>query len=91
MNLVVAAYAAILFFILSPGVLLRLPPKGSKFVVVATHAVIFAIILGLTCKMVWKFSMRMGVEGMEGAEGTEPKKAATAAAATAPAPSFAEN
>lgn len=66
MNLVVAAYAAILFFLLSPGVLLRLPPKGSKFVVLATHAVIFAIILGLTGKIVWKFSMGMRLEGMDG-------------------------
>jgi hypothetical protein len=68
MNLVVAAYAAILFFLLSPGVLLRLPPKGSKFVVLATHAVIFAIILGLTGKMVWKFSMGIRLEGMDGME-----------------------
>jgi len=66
MNLIVAAYAAILFFLLSPGVLLRLPPKGSKFVVVATHAIIFAIVMGLTCKMVWKFSMGMRMEGMDG-------------------------
>lgn len=65
MNLIVAAYAAILFFILSPGILLRLPPKGSKFVVAATHAVVFAIVMGLTCKMVWKFSMGMGMEGFK--------------------------
>ena len=74
MNLVVAAYAAILFFLLSPGVLLRLPPKGSKFVVVATHAVIFAIVMGLTCKMVWKFSMNMRLEGMDGMEGEKKKE-----------------
>jgi hypothetical protein len=74
MNLIVAAYAAILFFLLSPGVLLRLPPKGSKFIVLATHAVIFAIILGLTCKMVWKFSMGIRLEGMDGMEEEEKKK-----------------
>lgn len=74
MNLVVAAYAAILFFLLSPGVLLRLPPKGSKFVVLATHAVIFAIILGLTGKMVWKFSMGMRLEGMDGMEEEKKKE-----------------
>lgn len=74
MNLIVAAYAAILFFLLSPGVLLRLPPKGSKFVVVATHAVIFAIVMGLTCKMVWKFSMGMRLEGMDGMEEEKKKE-----------------
>jgi hypothetical protein len=64
MNIVVTIYTAILFFLLSPGVLVRLPPKGSKMMVVAVHALIFALILGFTGKMVWKLSMRL--EGMEG-------------------------
>ena len=59
MNLTVVAYSAILFFILTPGVLVTLPPKSSKMMVAAVHAIIFAIVLGLTCKMVWKFSMRL--------------------------------
>lgn len=59
MNLIVVAYSAILFFILTPGILVTLPPKSSKMMVAAVHAIIFAIVLGLTCKMVWKFSMRL--------------------------------
>lgn len=34
---------AVLFFLLTPGVLLSLPPGGSKLVVAATHAVVFAV------------------------------------------------
>jgi hypothetical protein len=35
---------ALLFFVLTPGILLSLPPGGSKMVVAATHAVVFAIV-----------------------------------------------
>jgi len=35
---------ALLFYILTPGILLSLPPGGSKMVVAATHAVVFAIV-----------------------------------------------
>jgi hypothetical protein len=34
---------AVLFFLLTPGVLLSLPPGGSKLVVAATHAIVFAV------------------------------------------------
>jgi hypothetical protein len=37
-------YCAILFFVLTPGILLTLPKGGSKMVVAATHAVIFAAV-----------------------------------------------
>ena len=40
----VALYSAILFFILTPNVLLRLPPKGSTMMVAFVHAVVFGII-----------------------------------------------
>ena len=35
---------AVLFFLLTPGVVLSLPPGGSKLVVAATHAVVFALV-----------------------------------------------
>jgi len=54
MNWAVTIYSAILFFILTPNILVRLPPKSSKFVVAATHAVIFALVFHFTCKIVWK-------------------------------------
>jgi hypothetical protein len=33
---------ALLFFVLTPGILLRLPPGGSQMTVAATHALVFA-------------------------------------------------
>jgi len=40
----VALYSAILFFVLTPNVLLRLPPKGSTMMVAFVHAVVFGIV-----------------------------------------------
>ena len=62
MNLVVAIYCAALFFVLSPGVFLRLPQNGSKFMVAGVHAAVFGLILYFTQKMVWKMSV--GMEGL---------------------------
>ena len=72
MNLVVAIYSAILFFVLTPNVVLRLPSNGSKMVVAAVHAAIFGAVLYLTQKFVWKLSF--GMEGFEGDEEDEEKK-----------------
>jgi hypothetical protein len=56
MNFVVVLYAAVLFFILSPNVLLRLPKKGSVKVVAAVHAVIFGLVLFFSCRFIWQMS-----------------------------------
>ena len=66
MNFVCAIYAAILFFVLTPGILLSLPPKGSKMVVAATHAVVFAVVFYFTHKMVWRASMMLTMPTKEG-------------------------
>jgi hypothetical protein len=63
MNVVMFVYAFVLFFILTPGILLSLPPRGSKMMVAATHALVFSLIFVLTHKMLMKFSGKM--EGME--------------------------
>jgi hypothetical protein len=42
------AFVVVLFVALTPGVLLRLPPGGSKLVVALTHGVVFALVLYLT-------------------------------------------
>ena len=34
---------AVLFFVLVPGVLVSLPPGGSRYVVAAVHAVVFVL------------------------------------------------
>jgi hypothetical protein len=64
MNFVVALYAAILFFILSPNVLLRLPRKGSTKVVAAVHAVVFGLLLFFTGRFVSQLSMMMNMNMM---------------------------
>jgi hypothetical protein len=57
MNWFFTIYIAILFFILTPSVLLRLPPKGNKYTVALVHAIVFAIIFHFTFKFVWKRSV----------------------------------
>ncbi len=52
MSLAIAA----LFFVLTPGVLLSLPRGGSKFVVAATHAVVFALVFHFTQKTLMDLS-----------------------------------
>ena len=57
MNLVVSLYAALLFFILTPGVLLSLPPKASKLVVAGVHAVVFALVFSFTQGLIRKLNI----------------------------------
>jgi hypothetical protein len=47
-------YAAALFFVLTPGVVLSLPPGGSKLTVAGVHAVVFGVVWCLTNKLVWR-------------------------------------
>lgn len=47
-------YAAVLFYLLTPGVLVSLPPGGSRMTVNLTHAVVFAVVWCYTHKMVGK-------------------------------------
>lgn len=63
MNIVTFVYAFILFFVLTPGILLSLPPKGSKMVVALTHAFVFALVWHFTFKIV-KRSTKGLFEGM---------------------------
>jgi len=63
MSLLVILYSAVLFFILSPGILLRIPTNGDKFTVAGVHSVVFALLFGLTYKLVWKLGARLRLEG----------------------------
>lgn len=54
-----AIYAGLLFFVLTPGIVLTLPPKSKKMVVAGVHAVIFGIVFGLTHKFVHKLKHMM--------------------------------
>lgn len=45
-------FTAVLFFLLTPGILVTLPPKSSKYVVAIVHGIVFALIWCFTCKLV---------------------------------------
>ena len=46
-------FSVMLFFILTPGIALTIPPKSSKNVVALVHALVFAIVWHFTHKLVW--------------------------------------
>ena len=71
-HVVLFVYVFLLFFVLTPGVLITLPPKASKMVVAAVHAVVFAIVWALTHKLVWH---AMKHEGMKGTHAPKAHKA----------------
>ena len=58
MNIVFIIYVALLFILLTPGILLTLPPGGSKLVVALVHGLVFAIILHFTHTFVWNFAKK---------------------------------
>lgn len=79
MSLVVSAYAALLFFVLTPSILLRLPKNGSKFTVALVHAVVFGLIFWLTHKFVWRMGQRLEAmtdpeENIEGLDDEDEEK-----------------
>lgn len=54
-------YLAALFVAFTPGVLVSLPPKGGKYVVLAVHAVLFVLVWQYTNRFVW----RMSIDGFQ--------------------------
>jgi hypothetical protein len=60
MHLFMFLFVAVLFFVLTPGIVLSLPPKGSKTVVALTHAIVFALIWTLIHKTVWNWGIATG-------------------------------
>ena len=59
-------FTALLFFVLTPGILLSLPPKGSKMMVAGVHAIVFALVLTFTHKLVFDFGVSSGLIMKEG-------------------------
>ena len=51
-------YLALLFVVLTPGVLLT-APVGSKLAVAVVHGVVFAVVYSLTQKEVWNATQYM--------------------------------
>ena len=59
-----SVFVAFLFVLLTPGVLLRLPPRGSLLTAALVHGVVFAIVLYFSHKFVWDLTrgnQRMGM------------------------------
>jgi hypothetical protein len=54
-HIIMSLYVAILFIILTPGILLRLPKNGSKWTVTLVHAVVFALVFYFTHKLVYNY------------------------------------
>lgn len=50
-------YLAALFVAFVPGVLVSLPPKGSKYMVLAVHSLLFVLVWHLTQRTVWRLSI----------------------------------
>jgi hypothetical protein len=59
MNLGMGVYLVLLFVALTPGVLLSLPPGGSKLVVAGTHGAVFALVFCLTYRAVMNATKNM--------------------------------
>jgi hypothetical protein len=53
MDAIMFLYTAVLFFILTPGIILSLPPGATKTVVALTHAVVFAVVWSFTNQAVF--------------------------------------
>ncbi len=79
---VLCIFVGALFFVLTPGILVTLPPKGSKVVVALTHAFVFAVVYCLTHKMVYQYFY----EGFEAVGGPAAQACAAATAAAAAKP-----
>ena len=65
MSVIMFIYAALLFFLLTPAILFRIPPNGNKYTVAIVHALIFALIWQLTHKWVWKITHSMPQMNMQ--------------------------
>lgn len=66
MNAWMILYIAVLFFVLTPGILLSLPSGGSKTTVAAVHALVFAIVFHFTHKFVWNATKSVRFGHLEG-------------------------
>jgi hypothetical protein len=49
--LLMGLYVAALFVLLTPGILLTLPPGGSKLTVAVVHGLVFALVFNYTKNM----------------------------------------
>ena len=65
MDLISVVLGALVFAALVPGVIVRLPPGGSKTTVLVVHALLFAVVSTLVMKWYWAGREHMGNYGQE--------------------------
>jgi len=53
MHIYMTLYVGILFYLLTPGILLTIPENGSKYTIAIVHALVFAMVYHLTHKYIW--------------------------------------
>lgn len=73
-SIVTSVFGAILFFLLSPGILLRLPSNGSKMTVALVHALVFGLVFYFAHRAVYSYFNPM--RRFEGMTATGPTKKA---------------
>ena len=54
MNSLIVLYAAVLFFLMTPKILFRLPFNGGKLTTAAVHSILFAVVFYLTTGLISK-------------------------------------
>ena len=59
MNIIMFFYVFLLFVLLTPGILLSLPPKGSKWSMAIVHGLVFALVWCLTNNYVRQMSFML--------------------------------
>ena len=79
-NLYMVAFSALLFFVLTPGIIITIPPKSSKTTVALIHALVFGTVWTFTYKIVLNIT-----EGFISEKATVIGKVRAAAAAAAAA------
>ena len=64
MNWLLVVYTVLLFVVLTPAILLRLPPNGNKWTVALVHGLVFALVYHFTHHFVARLGA--GFEGFGG-------------------------
>jgi len=63
MHLLSTIFSALLFSAFVPGILFSIPPKGSKYLVLFTHATIFALVYHFAHKAIFHVAQEGFIEG----------------------------
>jgi hypothetical protein len=61
MNIFMTIYAALLFMLLTPGILMRIPKNKSFKTAAFVHGLIFAVLYHFTHRAVWRFSNELNL------------------------------